>query len=450
MRASAWVWTLAIAVASTAGGCNWKDFDDTLAKAPVLSVGAGDDYKARDVGKVVLPLTVPAAKKDKVAARYLVAGTETPSLAVVDLDPNGHPRTHVATGAEIMDMAGEAKAAVKSAVELEDGRVLLGTPAYNLNPLMVPAGRIYFLKLEDVGDDVTFTLTRGNEPGMRQSYGLAVAAGKIGGAVAQDLVVASQTDVAMVPDGVDATAGLVANLPTCPVNLDETAQEKYKFRALGVGDLIDGGGDEIAIGVPRESTMPGKVVILVPGTGGLDCPVTITAPAMQPRFGNALLVTDVNGDGKKDLLVGAPPLRAYLYLGPFAAGASPTPSKEFKHPTLMDAQALGDFGFRVGAVDIDGMPGPEVLVSAPDLPAGGELGAGQVFAYKPDATPLAEPISDNSPSSNAGFGFSVQGIRFTPPAGCGTDRPVLLIGADREVFTFFRLPNGPADPRCFK
>ena len=31
-------------------------------------------------------------------------------------------------------MAGEAKAAVKSAVELEDGRVLLGTPAYNTEP----------------------------------------------------------------------------------------------------------------------------------------------------------------------------------------------------------------------------------------------------------------------------------------------------------------------------
>jgi hypothetical protein len=25
---------------------------------------------------------------------------------------------------------------------------------------------------------------------------------------------------------------------------------------------------------------------------------------------------------------------------------------------------------------------------------------------------------------------------------------VLVVGAIREVFTFFRLPNGPADPRC--
>jgi hypothetical protein len=446
-------WLLAALALAPAAGCNWNEFDDTLARAPVLSVGPGDDYKARDVGKVVLPLAVPAGKKDRVAARYLVAGTETPSLAVVDLDASGHARTHVASAAEIMDMAGEAKAAVKSAVELADGRVLLGTPSYNLTPLMVPAGRIYFLKLDDTGDDVAFTLTRGNDPSaagvVRQSHGLALAAGSVGGGPAQDLVIASQTDVTMAPDGNDAAASLVASKPTCPVNLDETAQEKYRFRALGVGDLIEGGGEEIAVGVPREGTMPGKVVILVPGEGGLDCPITIAAPAAQPRFGNALLVSDVNGDGKKDLLVGAPPLRAYLYLGPFAAGSAPTPSKEFKHPTLMDSQALGDFGFRVGAVDVDGLPGPEVLVSAPDLPAGGELGAGVVFAYKPDATLVAE-INDNSPSANASFGFSVQGIHFAPPAGCGSDRPVLLIGADREVFTFFRLPGGPADPRCFK
>ena len=122
--------------------------------------------------------------------------------------------------------------------------------------------------------------------------------------------------------------------------------------------------------------MPGKVVILVPGAGGLDCPLTITAPAMQPRFGNALLVTDVNGDGKKDLLVGAPPRGRTCTWARSPRAAPPAPAKEFKHPSLTDTQALGDFGFRVGAVDIDGMPGLEVLVSAPDLPVGGELGAG--------------------------------------------------------------------------
>jgi hypothetical protein len=210
-------WWLLTALALVVVSCNWNEFDDALAKAPVLSVGPSGDYKARDVGKVVVPLTVPAAKKATVAARYLVAGTETPSLAVVDLDASGHARTHVATGAEIMDMAGEAKAAVKSAVELADGRVLLGTPSYNLNPLMEPPGRTYLLKLEDTETDVAFMLTRGNDPSVpsvRKAYGLAVAAGNVGGAAAQDLVIASQDDVALALDGNDAA--LVANTPACP------------------------------------------------------------------------------------------------------------------------------------------------------------------------------------------------------------------------------------------
>jgi hypothetical protein len=103
-------------------------------------------------------------------------------------------------------------------------------------------------------------------------------------------------------------------------------------------------------------------------------------------------------------------------------------------------------------MDLDGLPGPEVVVSAPDLPVNGTLGAGQLFIYNP-----AEPagtstgtINDNSPDANAQFGFSINAIQFAPAAGCGSARPVLLVGADREVFAFFRLSGGPADPRCFK
>ena len=170
----------------------------------------------------------------------------------------------------------------------------------------------------------------------------------------------------------------------------------------------------------------------MPGAGGLDCPLTITAPAMQPRFGNALLVADVNGDGKKDLLVGAPPTRAYLYTGPFTAGAPPAPAKEFKHPTLLDTQALGDFGFRVGAVDIDGMPGLEVLVSAPDLPAGGEPRRRPGVRLQAGRHPVvAEPSTTTRPAPTPRFGFSIQGIRFTParrlrhrpPRAAGRRRP---------------------------
>ena len=128
---------------------------------------------------------------------------------------------------------------------------------------------------------------------------------------------------------------------------------------------------------------------------------------------------------------------------------SPPAAQDLRHPSLMDSSATGDFGFRVGAMDADGMPGLELLVSAPDLPVDGKTGAGQVFVFKRDRM-LLNVVNDNSPGTDASFGFTLNGLRFAPPAGCGAERPVLLVGASKEVFTFFRLPDGPADPRCFK
>jgi hypothetical protein len=440
--------------ATSCPGCDWREFDTVLEKAPVLSMGAPDGYKSRDIGKVVLPLPVPAARASTVASRFLVAGTETPSLAVIELDVAGRPRSFTASPAEIMDMAGDANAAVKSAVDLEDGRILLGTPAYAPNPQMPVKGRIYFLQLVDKADGgLEFKIDRGLEPGERLNLGLGVAAGKISGAAGtQDLAVASLTDVVLLEDGKQEVppAQMIASKPTpaCDVSLDMTTPEKYKFRSLAVADFLAGGAEEIAVGVPREGSIAGRVVLLTRAADGLDCPLAFESPERQPRFGTSLLKGDFNGDGKADLLVGAPPTRAYLYLGPFTAGTTPT-ATALRHPMLMDSGSTGDFGFRVGAMDIDGMPGVELLVSAPDLTVGGANAAGQVFVFKRDGTFVGD-VRDNSPATDASFGFTLNALRFAPPAGCGTDRQVLLVGSSREVFAFYRLPGGPADPRCFK
>jgi FG-GAP repeat len=427
------------------GGCDWRDFDAVLEKAPVLSMGAPDGFGSRDVGKVVLPLSVPASKSATVAARFLVAGTESPSLAVIELDLSGRPRSHTPSGVEIMDMTGEARASVKSAVELEDRRVLLGTPSYALTSQMAVKGRIYLMQLVDTASGgLEFRITRGGEPGERLNFGLGVAAGKISGGAAQDFVVASATDVVLQEDGNEA----MAVVSKCDVSLDPVTPEKYRFRALATADLLAGGGDEIAVGVPREGSTPGKVVILTRAADGLDCTVSFESPEKQAHFGNSILAGDFTGDGKADLLVGAPPTRAYLFAGPFSAGTTPV-AQELRHPSLMDSGSTGDFGFRVGAMDADGMPGLEFLVSAPDLPVDGKLGAGQVFVFKRDRMLLTD-VKDNSPGADASFGFTLNGLRFAPPAGCGAERNVLLVGSSKEVFTFFRLPNGPADPRCFK
>jgi hypothetical protein len=424
--------------------CNWHDFDDVLDQAPVLSVGAPEGYLSRDLGKVVLPLTVPSSRAPAVSARFLVAGTETPSLAVVELDNAGRAHTTVASKVEIMDMAGEAKAAVKGAVQLADGRIVLGTPSYALNAMQVIHGRIYFLELVDGANGIEFHLSRGADPQERILFGLGVAAGKVMGA-AEDIVVASQQDVVVMTGG--AETAVVAPPADCPLAITDVPLEKYRFRAMATGQLIEGGNEEIAVGVPHEVGTPGQVVILSAAGGAIGCPVKLQPPSALPRFGTSVVAADFTGDGKLDLLVGAPP-HAYLYAGPFVPGANPAPTLDLHHPTIPDTGVTGDFGFRVHAFDVDGATGgaPEILVAAPELPVEGMTGVGRVFIFGRDGKPNGE-VGDNSPEAEESFGFSLATLPFAP-TGCGTRRSVLLVGAVREVFTFFRLPGGPADPRC--
>jgi hypothetical protein len=424
--------------------CNWHDFDDVLDTAPVLSVGAPEGYLSRDLGKVVLPLTVPSSRAPAVSARFLVAGTETPSLAVVELDNAGRAHTTVASKVEIMDMAGEAKAAVKGAVQLADGRIVLGTPSYALNMMQVIHGRIYFLDLVDGANGIEFHLTRGADPGERILFGLGVAAGKVMG-TAEDVVVASQQDVVVMTGG--AETAVVPAAADCPLAITDVPLEKYRFRAMATGQLIEGGNEEIAVGVPHEAGMPGQVVILSAAGGALGCPVKLQPPSALPRFGTSVVAADFTGDGKLDLLVGAPP-HAYLYAGPFVAGANPPPTLDLHHPTVADTGVTGDFGFRVHGFDVDGDSKPEMLISAPELPVGDQTGVGRVFIFGSGGqTQLRGEAGDNSPEAEESFGFSLSTLPFAP-TGCGTKRPVLLVGAIREVFTFFRLPGGPPDPRC--
>jgi hypothetical protein len=437
------------ALALVTCGCDPRDFDRSLDNAPVRSVGVPSGYRSPDVGRVVLPLSVPA-NRPEVTARFLLAGTETPSLAVVDLDAAGKTRVHVAQPHELADLEAETRAPVKSAVELEDKRILLGIPTHGGNPATMtqPKGRVYYLRLLETEKGMTFDLQKGQDPGDRRRYGLAVAVGKVSGGPEEDYVVLSDEEAILVEDGREDRLVVNNNKPGCEVQLEAVVLEKYRFRALGVADLIAADGEEIAVGVPREDNAPGKVVILRKEDKELDCPLVIQAPGRQPRFGTSLAVGDFDGDGQRDdLLVGAPPDRAYLYLGPFEPGQSPQPVLELKHPDVPDGGPAGDFGFRVLAMDLDGTPGVELLVSAPEMVMAQKKGAGQVIVFRRDGSAV-ERIGDNNPDEEASFGFSLSALRFAP-SGCGAERQLLIVGAIREVFTFFRVPGGPADPRCF-
>jgi hypothetical protein len=59
-------------------------------------------------------------------------------------------------------------------------------------------------------------------------------------------------------------------------------------------------------------------------------------------------------------------------------------------------------------------------------------------------------IADQDPNANANLGEAITVVPFrNPSCAVGPDRPVLVAGANEEVFTYFALPGGLPDPRCF-
>jgi len=89
--------------------------------------------------------------------------------------------------------------------------------------------------------------------------------------------------------------------------------------AVGLGDLDGDGCDELAIGVPKldrtGSTDEGGVRVVF-GAGGASCPSTPRSVLLMPFdrtswAGTALAALDADGDGRRDLAVGAP-----RYAGP--------------------------------------------------------------------------------------------------------------------------------------
>ncbi|XP_029143057.1 integrin alpha-IIb [Protobothrops mucrosquamatus] len=213
-------------------------------------------------------------------------------------------------------------------------------------------------------------------------------------------------------------------------------QDGYRGYSVALGEFNeDSTSSEYVVGIPNMSLTQGGVEILT-RTYKFHILWTLLNEQVASYFGHTVAVADINGDGKDDILVGAPLFmerrsdgklyevgRVYLYLQRKSPRPYRTPWQK-----LTGTDTYGRFGMAIaplGDIDQDGYI--DIAIGAPFA---GQDGGGQVYIYLGHSEGLSASPSQilKSPfSESAGFGFAIRGASDIDVNGY----PDVLVGAFR-------------------
>ncbi|XP_013931900.1 PREDICTED: integrin alpha-IIb [Thamnophis sirtalis] len=215
-------------------------------------------------------------------------------------------------------------------------------------------------------------------------------------------------------------------------------EDGYRGYSVAFGEFNeDSTSPEYVVGIPNVRLTQGGVEILTRIlTRKFRILWTISSEQVASYFGHTVAVADINGDGKDDILVGAPLFmerrsdgklyevgRVYLYLQWRSPNPYTTPWQK-----LTGTDIYGRFGMAIaplGDIDQDGYI--DIAIGAPFA---GQDGGGQVYIYRGHSEGLSASPSQilKSPfSESAGFGFAIRGASDIDFNGY----PDVLVGAFR-------------------
>lgn len=299
----------------------------------------------------------------------------------------------------------------------------------------------------DAVADITIT---GEETGGRFSFSVA-RAGDVNADGFDDWIVGAPYDDA---DDITTDSGddkgraylfLGGSPPTASPAATYSGSEnssRFGWAVSSAGDLNVGGADDVAVGAPLDDAGAGAGanrgrVYVFHGGGSLDniADLTLSGDENGAEFGSAVAYAlDVNGDGKGDLLVGAPGHdsggapgadggRAYLFYGSAAIDATP----DVMLPGLENSARFGTSVGRLGDVNGDGEN--DLIVGAPYADFGALTDAGRAHVF------LGGPGIDSAPDvtfsgdENGGrYGIAVAGFGDLNGGGFRD----LYVGASRD------------------
>jgi hypothetical protein len=426
---------LALFVAASTSGCDWRDFDQLKGETPVLAIGPPGGFASTDdFGRHVLALSGPPSGAS--GGRFIVSASRRAEIAIMDVDGAGH----VSGRAAIPPVfgSGDMTLPITSMAEIPGtNKLLLGAPQAGTG------GSVYVFSM---GASPTATLL--DSPAAQERFGLGVAVGALAGGPEPDYVVLSGFNLSVYLDGDPARAVVAPDPPaTCPLEIPMGLQSRDRQnRAVLVEDVTGAGSPQIIVGTPLFAAGDaGAVSVFTVDamTGAASC--AFTYRGSTPRFGHALAVGDFDGDKKLDLLIGAPPLGAFWIRGPL------TPTSPILPVALGAASETTERGFSVAAVDLDADGRAEALVSDIDALVDGKLQAGEVrVAGGAQLDVQRTTLRRASPGENDGFGAEVRALPFCS-SGCGTATPttrkIPLVGAAHQTYALFKVAPGDMDPR---